>query len=105
PVNRQARPALGEFPFQCGDQRAVLGIDRSLPIELVIVLGDLEHALARNVPATQYVFKERNDVFTPLRSSEGDQQQRVVGRTVAHLILVWHDVLKSVRYVSVSIPP
>src|SRR6266404_485749 len=104
PVNRQARSALGEFPFQGGDQRAVVSIERSLPIELVIVPGHLEHALAWNMPAAQYVFKEWHDVFVPFRPSEGDQQQRVVTRTVAHLLLVWHDVLKSVPYVSDSIP-
>src|SRR5207249_2293623 len=86
PVNRQARSALGELPIEGGNQGPVLSVDRSLAIEVIVVFGNLQQALPRHVPAARYVFEEWDNVFTPLRPAEGDQQQRVVSRAIAHLL-------------------
>src|SRR5258708_37646262 len=86
PVDREARTALGQLSFEGSYQGAVLIVDRGLSAEMVIMFGDLEQPRPRNASAAQHVFEKRNDVFTLLRSAEGDQQQRVVSRTVVHIL-------------------
>ena len=51
------------------------------PVEVVVVFGHFEHALARNVAAAEHIFEEGNDVFGALRSTEGDNEDRVVPHT------------------------
>ncbi len=51
PVDRKARPALGQLAFEGGYQGAVLIVDRGLSAEMVIMFGDLEQARPRNASA------------------------------------------------------
>ena len=53
---------LGQFTFESCDQFASLLVDRALAVEMVVVLGDREHALARNIPSAQNVFEEWNHI-------------------------------------------
>ncbi len=55
---------------QRSDQLAALIVDRAFAAEVVVMLGDLEQAVARDVPATRDVLKEREDVFGSLGSTE-----------------------------------
>ena len=71
-------PCSASSRSQRGDQRPVLIVDRALAAEVVIVLGDLQHSLARNVLSAQHVLKERNHIVRPFRTSERDNQQSVV---------------------------
>jgi hypothetical protein len=45
---------------------------------MVVVFGDFEHAFARDVPATQHIFEEGDDVLVLLRSAEGDEEEGVI---------------------------
>ena len=58
---------LCEFRGQCGDQFARLLVDGTLAVEMVVVLGDGEHALARDIASAQHVFEERNDIVVTLQ--------------------------------------
>ncbi len=71
-VDRQMRAAVGEFPRESGYERAVLSVDGSSAVERVVVLGDLQQALARHIPAAQDIFQKWDHVFAALRSAEGD---------------------------------
>ena len=72
PVDGQVRAAGGQFGLERGDQFASLIVDGALAAELVVVLGYFEHAFARDVPAAQHIFEERDDVFAALGAAEGD---------------------------------
>src|SRR5262245_4261773 len=84
PVDRQVWTALGKFPFDRRNQGPVLSVDRSLAAEMIIVLGDLEHAFPGSIPAPQDVFEEWNDIFPALRSTEGHKQQSIVFGMINH---------------------
>jgi hypothetical protein len=43
------------------------------------VLGDLEHALARDVPTAEDVFQKWQNVIGPFGTAEGDDKDGVVG--------------------------
>ena len=64
--------------FERRDQCAILFIDGTLPAEVVIVLRNLEHPLARHVLTAEHVLEEREDVFFALRPSKREQQQGIV---------------------------
>src|SRR5579864_4686699 len=78
PVDRQPGTVAGQFRFEARDQSTVLIVDRALAAEMIIVLGHFEHALARNIAAAQNVFEKRDDIVRLLRSSERENQYRVV---------------------------
>ena len=80
PVDRQLRPVLGQFPLQRGDQLPILIVDRALAAEVVVVLGDFEHPLARHVAAAEHVFQKRQHVVRAVGPAEGDDEQRIVRR-------------------------
>ena len=69
----------GEFLIQHLDQSTVLVVDGALTLEMVVVLGNLDHPFAGNVSASQDIFKERNHVVRPLGATEGDDDEGVVG--------------------------
>jgi hypothetical protein len=52
------------------DQRAVLGVDGALAIEVVIMLRDFQHSLARHILPAQHVLEERDHLVVALRASE-----------------------------------
>ena len=78
PVNREIRPVLRELVLDRRDQVAGLLVDGTFSIEVVVVFGDGEHAFAWNISSTQHVFQEGNHVIVTLRTTEGDNQERVV---------------------------
>ena len=80
PIDRQVDPVGGELGLQGGNERAVVVVDRTPAVEAVVVLGDGEHALARDVAAPQHVLQEGDDVLTTFRPPEREDQQRVVVR-------------------------
>ena len=49
-------------------------VDGALAIEVVVVLGDRKHALARDISSTQHVFEEWDDIFPGFRATEGDNR-------------------------------
>ncbi len=74
PVDRQLRPVLGEFVFERGDQFPRLLVDGALAVEMVVVLGDGQHAFARNISSAQNIFEERNHLVRRFRTAEGDNK-------------------------------
>src|ERR1043166_9683725 len=71
PVDRQLRTVLRKFDLQCCNQIASLLVDRTLAVEMIIVLGDREHALARNISSTQYIFEKGNYIFARFGPAKG----------------------------------
>ena len=79
PIDRQVEPVGGELGFQGGDECAVVVVDRTPAVEAVVVLGDGQHAIARDVTTPQHVLQEGDDVLPPFRPPEREDQQRIVG--------------------------
>ena len=67
-----------ELGSQGGDQVADLGIDRAHAAEMVVMLGDLQEPLTRDIPAPRHVFQERHHVFPALGTAETDDQDRII---------------------------
>ena len=80
PIDRQARPMLGQFVLQPRDQSAVMIVDGALAVEVMIVLGDFEQALAGHIPPAQNVFEKRHYVIRLLRPTERQHQHGVIIR-------------------------
>src|SRR5437868_6472887 len=80
PVDRQIRAVLFEFAFQSGDKFPGLLVDGALALKMVVVFGDREHALPRNVSPPKHVFKKRNDIFSRFGTTERDNQDGVIIR-------------------------
>ena len=72
-----------EFLPQGREQRTVLLVDRAFAVEMVVVLGDLEHSFARHIAAAQHVLQKWHDVVGPIRPAERHQQHCVV-KSVTH---------------------
>ena len=60
------------------DQGAVLGVDRTDPAEMEVVLGHLVEPLARDIPAAGDVLEKGHHIIRTLRTAEGKHQERVV---------------------------
>jgi len=69
-----------EFRPQCREQGPVLFVDRAAAAEVLVVLGHLQHALARYVAAAENVLEEREHVVGAVRTAEGNEEHRAVGR-------------------------
>ena len=78
PIDGQVRAVGFQFSAQGGDQRAVLVVDGALAAEAVIILGHLEHALARDVPSAQDVLEKRHHVLRLVGPAEREQQHGIV---------------------------
>src|SRR5579863_3664826 len=78
PINRQLGTMLGEFGFKGRDQLPCLLVNRTLTVEMIVVLGDREHALAGNVPSPEHVFEEGNYVLMFFRTTKRNHQDGVV---------------------------
>src|SRR3984957_11054730 len=99
PVHRQLWPMLRQFVLERRDEVTSLLIDRALSIKVVVVLGDRQHSLARNVFAAEHIFEERNHLFPRLRPSEGDNKNGIVdhafrseSQVIARRRLMWEMV-------------
>ncbi len=62
------------------DQGADLGVDRADSAEMLVVLGDFQQALARDVPAPGHIFEERHDIVRLFGTAEADDEDGVMGR-------------------------
>src|SRR6516162_4835392 len=88
PVYRQRDAFL-----QLLDQRAVLVVDGTTAVEMVVMLGHLEQPFARYISAAQHILQKRNDVFMFFGTAEGNYQEGVVA---GHILIVgfsaaaWH---------------
>ena len=78
PIHRQLRTVLRQFLLQSRDQFPNLLVDRALAAEVVIVLGDCQHAFAPNIPSSQHVFEEWDHLFRRFRAAEGNNENGVV---------------------------
>src|SRR5579863_3934272 len=78
PVHRQFRAVQREFRFQRRNQLARLLVDRTLAAEVVVVLRDREHPLARHVASPQHIFEEGNYIVRRFGPAEGDHHDCVV---------------------------
>src|SRR5690606_39469862 len=61
------------------DQVPALLVDGADPIEEVVVLPDFSQPFPRDAPTAGDILQERDNVFPLLRTTEGDQQKRVIG--------------------------
>src|SRR5271166_1952250 len=78
PIDWQRWPAALQLRLQCRNQLSRLLVNGALALEVVVVLGHGQHALARNIATAQHVLKKRNHLFTRLRSAERNDQNRIV---------------------------
>src|SRR6185312_11156712 len=78
PIDREMETGGFEFRFEGGDQVAALAVDGADAIEVVIVFGDFEQALAGDVAAAEDVFEERDDILALFRAAEGNEEKGVV---------------------------
>ncbi len=60
------------------DQFPILGVDGTFAAEVIIVFGDLQHSLTRNVTPSQNIFEKRDNVFGFFGAAKGDDDERVV---------------------------
>ena len=67
---------------QLADQLAILVVDRTPAVEVIVVFRDFEQPLARNVAPAQHVLEERNHFLMFFGSTERNHHQRVVHRHV-----------------------
>src|SRR5579871_3599859 len=72
PIDWKVRTVLCQFRLQRGDQLASLLVDGAFSVEVIVVFGDGEHALAGNISPAKDIFEERNNIFPRLRTAEGD---------------------------------
>jgi hypothetical protein len=77
-VDRQLDSSSCELALERVDQRAVLCVDRAHAAEALVMVGDVEEPLTRDVAAAGDVLEERHHVVRPLRPAEGDDEQRVI---------------------------
>jgi hypothetical protein len=47
---------------------------------MLVMPGDFEHSLTRNVSTAEDIFEKRDDVFAFFRSAETDDENGVIGR-------------------------
>src|ERR1700682_98293 len=78
PVDWQVRSVRFQFFLQCRDELPILRIDRTDAAEQFVMMGDLQHPLARHVAAPQNVFEEGYDIIHPLGPAEGNDQDCIV---------------------------
>src|SRR5260370_5878893 len=78
PIDWQLRPVPLQLRFQRADQVTGLLIDRALTLEVVIMFGHGQQALARDVPSAQHVFKEGKYFFFRFRTTKRNHQNGVV---------------------------
>ena len=76
-VDRQVDAASAQLGLERGDQRAVLGVDRTDAAEQLVVVGDVEQPLARDVASARDVLEERQHVIRPFGAAERDEHDRV----------------------------
>ena len=58
---------------------AILVVYGTTTLEVIIMLGDLEHAFAWHVFSTQHILEKRNHVLWFLRTTERNHQYGVIG--------------------------
>ena len=69
-VDGQVNAVLRQLSFERGDQRSVLGVDRTDAAEMCVVLGDFFEPLPWDVTAAGDVFQKGHDVVHALRATE-----------------------------------
>src|SRR5262249_54371656 len=77
-IDRQFRALFAEEVLQGGLQGAVLGVEGADAAKMLIMLGDGQQTLARNIAPAKDVFQEGNDLVGTFRSTEGNDQHGVV---------------------------
>src|SRR5580704_12350871 len=70
PIDGKLQPVAGQFQFERGDQFAVVIVDRALAAEMIIMLRDGQHPLARYIAPAQDILKKRYDVVRLFGPSE-----------------------------------
>lgn len=68
----------GEIHTERGDERAVLVVERASSAEVMVVLRDAQESLARDAAAAGHVLEEGHHVLGTLRTTERDENERVV---------------------------
>ena len=67
-----------QLRLQRSDQIARLPVDRALPLEVVVMLGDRQQPLLRNIASAQHGFEKGNHILFRLRASKRNHQNSVV---------------------------
>ncbi len=78
-INRQLRTMLLQFSPQRGNERTVLRIERAYTAKVIIMLRHRQQPLARHIATTQHVFQKRNYFVAAFRSTERNDQHRLIG--------------------------
>src|SRR5690349_13630867 len=53
-------------------------VDRAPPTTMIVVLGHVEHSLARHIATAKHILEKRENVFAVVGPAEGDDQQCVI---------------------------
>src|SRR3954447_20548245 len=81
PIDRKMRTMLLKLTFERLDQLSIRLVDRTHTIEQFVVLGHVEHSLARHIASTQNILKEGKHVIPAFRSAKRDNQNCVVHKS------------------------
>src|SRR5271166_5247952 len=65
---------------QFGDQGPDFPVQRTDPTETLVVVGNLQHSIAWDIPSAGHVFEERKNVIGAFRTTEGDYEYGIEGR-------------------------
>ena len=93
PIDGYARATLAQLGIEKRNQLAHLPVDGTDAAKMLIMFGNFEHALMRDISSTQHIFKERNNVGGLFGSAECNQKERVVCGHSAALANTWHLLL------------
>jgi hypothetical protein len=77
PINGELESALVAFLLNRSDQISALAIDGADTPEMLVVLGDFQHPLPRDIFSAKHIFEERHNVFGAFGAPEGNEKDRI----------------------------
>ena len=86
PVERQVDVVGREIGGDGGEKLSAMGVDGAHPVEMVVVLGHLEHPLWGDVTPAQDVLQE-GDYVLPLLGSAEANEQKCIKLLICHILL------------------
>ena len=78
-VDGQVDVVLGQLAFESGNQRPILGVDRTDTAKMGVMFGDFFQPFSRNVAAASDVFQKWHDVVHAFGAAERQHEERIVG--------------------------
>ena len=76
PVDGKPNASTIQLRTESVDDRPNLPVDRTDPTEMMVMLGDFEQTLSRDVPSPSHVLKKWHHIFRILGTAKADDQNR-----------------------------